>query len=179
MRNLDSRHRLIGCFPPEEYDLGTRRVVLSARFGERGPQGRISAEMGPEQIFFRKNITRAIVFSCALRTRSPMECAQPGRRRTPSATVTPGQPSLVRGQNVWNGSFGLEVLQPLETPQNRQRILWKSLEKTSVNLEKLGEKLGSGGGYYSRPTVDSRALLYRRLIVNSIRIRPWDRRAPA
>jgi hypothetical protein len=37
-----------------------------ARFGEWGPQARISAEMGRRRFFFRKNITRAIVVSCAL-----------------------------------------------------------------------------------------------------------------
>jgi hypothetical protein len=48
----------------------------------------------------------------------------------------------------------LEALQPLEIPQNRQRIVWKSLDKTSGNLEKLGEKLGGGSGSYSRAIGD-------------------------
>jgi hypothetical protein len=30
------------------------------------------------------------------------------------------------------------------------------LEQNSLDLEKLGEKLGGGGGSYSRPTVDAR-----------------------
>ena len=36
--------------------------------------------------------------------------------------------------------FGLRPLQPLEIQQNRQRFLWKCLEKTSGDLEKLGKK---------------------------------------
>jgi hypothetical protein len=32
-------------------------------------------------------------------------------------------------------------LQPVEIPQNRQSFLWKSLQKTSGDLEKLGERL--------------------------------------
>jgi hypothetical protein len=38
--------------------------------------------------------------------------------------------------------FGLRPSQPLEIPQNRQSFLWKCLEKTSGDLEKLGKKLG-------------------------------------
>src|SRR5271168_3770613 len=37
---------------------------------------------------------------------------------------------------------GLETLQAFEIPQNRQRNLWKSLEKNSLVLEKLAKKLG-------------------------------------
>ena len=40
------------------------------------------------------------------------------------------------------GFFGLRPLQPLEIPQNRQRFLWKCLEKTSGDLEKLEKRLG-------------------------------------
>jgi len=36
------------------------------------------------------------------------------------------------------GSLGLEALQPIEIPQNGQSFLWKSLEKNSRDLEKLG-----------------------------------------
>ena len=43
-------------------------------------------------------------------------------------------------KNLERGFFGLRRLQPLEIPQNGQRILWKSLEKTGGILEKLGEK---------------------------------------
>jgi hypothetical protein len=43
-------------------------------------------------------------------------------------------------------ALGLEGLQPLEIPQNRQRNLWKSLEQNSPDLERLGEKLGADGG---------------------------------
>src|ERR1700722_7451288 len=38
--------------------------------------------------------------------------------------------------------MGLGVLQVIEIPQNRQRNLWKSLEKKGLDLEKLGKKLG-------------------------------------
>jgi hypothetical protein len=34
----------------------------------------------------------------------------------------------------------LQPLQPLEIPQNRQRNLWKNLEKKGLDLEMLGEK---------------------------------------
>ena len=44
-------------------------------------------------------------------------------------------------QKIWKTlNSGLEALQPLGIPQNRQSFLWKSLEKTDGNLEKLGEK---------------------------------------
>jgi hypothetical protein len=36
----------------------------------------------------------------------------------------------------------LHLLQPFEIAQNRQRILWKSLEKTGGYLEMFGKKLG-------------------------------------
>ena len=42
-------------------------------------------------------------------------------------------------------TLGLEGLQPIEIPQNGQSFLWKSLEKNSRDLEKLGEKLGGCG----------------------------------
>jgi hypothetical protein len=41
---------------------------------------------------------------------------------------------------------GLETLQAFEIPQNRQRNLWKSLEKNSLVLEKLAKKLGGFPG---------------------------------
>jgi hypothetical protein len=34
---------------------------------------------------------------------------------------------------------GFLGLQPLEIPQNRQSFLWKSLERNTLDLEKLGE----------------------------------------
>jgi len=44
----------------------------------------------------------------------------------------------------------LHLLQALEIPQNRQSFLWKSLEKTSGNLEMFGKSLQGptrpGGG---------------------------------
>jgi hypothetical protein len=39
-------------------------------------------------------------------------------------------------------SFSFGGLQPVEIPQNRQSFLWKSLQKTSGDLEKLGERFG-------------------------------------
>ena len=42
-------------------------------------------------------------------------------------------------------TLGLEALQPIEIPQNGQSFLWKSLEKNSRDLERLGEKLGNDG----------------------------------
>src|SRR5277367_4529938 len=53
--------------------------------------------------------------------------------------------------------------------QNGQRNLWKGLEQDSLDLEKLGEKLGGGRGSHSRG-----APVYR-LIVNSIRTLPLVR----
>jgi hypothetical protein len=41
-------------------------------------------------------------------------------------------------------TYGLRGLQPLEIPQNGQRFVWKSLDKNSLDLEKLAEKLGGG-----------------------------------
>jgi hypothetical protein len=35
----------------------------------------------------------------------------------------------------------LDLLQPFEIPQNRQHILWKSLEKTTIDLEILAKSL--------------------------------------
>src|ERR1700691_3118251 len=44
-------------------------------------------------------------------------------------------------QKIWrNIIYGFGGLQPVEIPQNRQSFLWKSLQKTSGDLEKLGEK---------------------------------------
>jgi hypothetical protein len=34
------------------------------------------------------------------------------------------------------------VSQPVDIPQNRQRNLWKNLEKQAENLEKFARKLG-------------------------------------
>jgi hypothetical protein len=43
-------------------------------------------------------------------------------------------------------SLGLEALQTFEIPQNRQRNLWKGLDKNMRVLEKLAKKLGGSGG---------------------------------
>jgi hypothetical protein len=40
------------------------------------------------------------------------------------------------------GFFGFYLSQPFEISQNRERNLWKSLEKTARNLEMSGKKLG-------------------------------------
>jgi hypothetical protein len=46
-----------------------------------------------------------------------------------------------RAKYLEEDSLGLEALQLIEIPQNGQSFLWKSLEKNSRDLEKLG-----GGG---------------------------------
>jgi hypothetical protein len=38
-------------------------------------------------------------------------------------------------------TFGLDLLQAFEIPQNHQHILWKALDKTSGNLEMFGKSL--------------------------------------
>jgi hypothetical protein len=45
-------------------------------------------------------------------------------------------------KNLERGFSGLHLLQAFEIAQNRQRILWKSLEKTGGYLEMFGKKLG-------------------------------------
>jgi hypothetical protein len=42
-------------------------------------------------------------------------------------------------------TFGLDLLQPVEIPQNRQRFLWKYLEKKGLDLEILGKSLEESG----------------------------------
>ena len=50
------------------------------------------------------------------------------------------------GRKIWRLiESGLDLLQPFEIPQNRQRILWKSLAKNGLDLEILGKKLGASG----------------------------------
>src|ERR1700677_160455 len=43
-------------------------------------------------------------------------------------------------KNLEKDLLGLEALQPIEIPQNRQRNLWKGLEQNSLDLERLGKK---------------------------------------
>ena len=43
-------------------------------------------------------------------------------------------------------------LQPLEIPQNRQSFVWKSLDKNTLDLEKVGEKQGRFGMEKCRET---------------------------
>jgi hypothetical protein len=52
-------------------------------------------------------------------------------------------------KNLEKDLLGLEALQPIEIPQNRQRNLWKGLEQNSLDLERLGKKLG--GRRHRRP----------------------------
>ena len=40
-----------------------------------------------------------------------------------------------------NKNFGLDLLQPVENPQNHQDIVWKSLAKKGLDLEMLGKSL--------------------------------------
>jgi hypothetical protein len=61
--------------------------------------------------------------------------------------VPPGRPEeapwrRLAAKNLEVDLFVLEPLQPIEIPQNGQRILWKSLDKNSLVLEKLAKKLG-------------------------------------
>src|SRR5271167_1043864 len=69
-------------------------------------------------------------------------CLQRSPLVWPRAT---GSPSPRRAKYLEEDTLGLEALQPIEIPQNGQSFLWKSLEKNSRDLEKLGEKLGGGG----------------------------------
>jgi hypothetical protein len=67
-----------------------------------------------------------------------------------SRSTEPDRASRRRGQlfgaKCLEGTLeGLESLQAFEIPQNRQRNLWKSLEKNSLVLEKLAKKLGGSG----------------------------------
>ncbi len=72
-----------------------------------------------------------------------------------------GRDGLGGGKNLEPQTVGLEVLQPFEIPQNRQRIVWKSLERNSSDLEMLGKKLGASASGTrcrgSRDAVMSRA----------------------
>src|SRR5271154_1180567 len=57
----------------------------------------------------------------------------------------PGSGAAFSVKNLEMGLLDLEDLQPIEIPQNRQRNLWKSLEPNSLDLERLGKKLGGLG----------------------------------
>src|SRR5271163_121541 len=64
-------------------------------------------------------------------------------RRCPPRPLALGLLELLwESKSLETDSLGLEALQALEIPQNRQRNLWKSLEKNSLDLERLGQKLG-------------------------------------
>src|ERR1700739_788481 len=73
------------------------------------------------------------------------------RPRTPAAQgggmcpVAAGRGPEVGGgrQKIWRvHTCGLGGLQPLDIPQNGQSFLWKSLDKNSLDLERLAEILG-------------------------------------
>src|SRR5271163_2195580 len=72
------------------------------------------------------------------RNRQPMWRGGGGMR---SRSVRNASKRWARPRKIWReGSLGLEALQPLEIPQNGQSFLWKCLEKTSLDLEKLAKK---------------------------------------
>ena len=71
------------------------------------------------------------------------------RKKTRFATAALGQRGRVPIKNLEKDLLGLEALQPIEIPQNRQRNLWKGLEQNSLDLERLGKKLG--GRRHRRP----------------------------
>jgi hypothetical protein len=48
--------------------------------------------------------------------------------------------AIGRRKNLEKPKSTPRPLQPLEIPQNRQRNLWKNLEKKGLDLEMLGEK---------------------------------------
>src|SRR5271169_4370869 len=68
-------------------------------------------------------------------------CAAPRRRLC-------GRPRAAKSLEV--DTFDFFLLQPLEIPQNRQRNVWKSLERNSLDLERLGKKLGAVGTHYRK-----------------------------
>jgi hypothetical protein len=72
-----------------------------------------------------------------------------GRKTTRFATAALGQRAASAIKNLEKELLGLEALQPIEIPQNRQRNLWKGLEQNSLDLERLGKKLG--GRRHRRP----------------------------
>jgi hypothetical protein len=56
----------------------------------------------------------------------------------------------LKRKNLETDTSGLDLLQAFEIPQNHQDILWKSLEKTSGNLEMFGKSLEQVGA--ARPS---------------------------
>ena len=81
------------------------------------------------QFFFRKNVSHVRLLSKAPSASSVDRCAKAffGARRRKSLAAD---------------TLGLHLLQTLEIPRNRQRFLWKSLEKKGSDLEMLGKTLG-------------------------------------
>jgi hypothetical protein len=71
-------------------------------------------------------------------------------------------------QNIWrNIKAGLGGLQPPEIPENHQSFLWKSLAKTSLDLEKLG-KIQADRHYFATSAPASTGAWYG----DSLRLRP-------
>jgi hypothetical protein len=75
-------------------------------------------------------------------------------------------------QKIWSKStLGFGGLQPLEIAQNRQSFVWKTLEKNTLDLEKLGEMQG-GPPLFRRLRCVSSATAE---IVGHETTRPWLR----
>jgi hypothetical protein len=85
------------------------------------------------RFLYRKTETRGTVFRVA--ERSPPFAAPGGLFEPPGWR-----------KNLEMDTLGLEPLQPLEIPQNRQRNVWKSLDENTLDLERLGKKLGPAAG---------------------------------
>jgi hypothetical protein len=63
------------------------------------------------------------------------ECGRAGSRMRPTGGG--------ERQKIWRvHAYDLRGLQPLDIPQNGQRFVWKSLDKNSLDLEKLQKSLG-------------------------------------
>ena len=60
-------------------------------------------------------------------------------RRAPTEGLRPARAA----KSLEADTFDFFLLQALEIPQNRQRNFWKSLERNSSDLERLGKKLGA------------------------------------
>jgi hypothetical protein len=73
--------------------------------------------------------------------RPSRSCAAP----RPRACGRPGAAKSLEAD-----TFDFFLLQAIEIAQNRQRNLWKSLERNSLDLERLGKKLGAVGMHYHK-----------------------------
>jgi hypothetical protein len=125
------------------FDDGAVRIELSdgaAAVPERGSLGLPAEGLRPAAPLGRNPRNRRCGFFLSenlnMRCRAFMSL-QRSRRvwRRATGSSSPGET-----KNLESGFSGLRRLQPLEIPQNGQRIVWKGLEKTGGILEKLGEK---------------------------------------